>query len=166
MHVIDARGTRAGLRSLAARRVLCAGLSLSMVTSLSACYAYIPTREVTLAEQTPVTVRLTLGGTVALQSTLGGGVTELDGTVQRSTADSLILSVEKMYTSGRQEFGSTGTTAALPRGYVDQVLVRTFSRKRTGLTLLGGLALAIAAGSAVNAGGGSAPGPGPGPVQP
>ena len=119
-----------------------------MLLSMNGCYAFIPTTSPTLAEQTPVTVRLTLGGTVALQPVLGQGVNELEGTVVRATADSLVLSVQNMYTMSRQTFESSGTTSAIPRSYIESVKVRTFSRKRTVFTVLGALALAIAAAAA------------------
>ena len=111
---------------------------------MNGCYAFIPTTNTALPEQTQVTVRLTLGGTVALQPTLGQGVNELDGTVVHSTPDSLVLAVQTMYTMARQTFESSGTTAAIPRPYIESVKVRTFSRKRTVFTVLGALALAIA----------------------
>ena len=162
------RSIDAGPRSIAARRSIAGALAaLTLLTSVSGCYAYIPTTSTTLAETTPVTVRLTLPGTVALASTLGQGVNELDGTVLRSTADSLVLAVEKMYTVGRQEFGSSGTTAALPRGYITDVKVRTFSRKRTTLTILGSIGLAAAVGgAAVTVGKSSGDGPGGGVIPP
>jgi hypothetical protein len=129
-----------------------------MLLSMNGCYAFIPSTSTALPEQTQVTVRLTLGGTVALQPTLGQGVNELDGTVVRSTADSLVLAVQKMYTMARQTFESTGTTTAIPRPYIESVKVRTFSRKRTVFTVLGALALAIAAAAGVSAAASGDPG--------
>jgi hypothetical protein len=132
---------------------------------MTACYAFVPTTNAVLPAATPVTVTLTLGGTVALQSTLGQGVNELEGTIVRSTSDSLVLAVDKMYTVTRQSFASSGTTAAIPRPYINEVKVRTFSRKRTVFTALGALAVAIAAARA--AGLGSASGdPGGGVIPP
>lgn len=141
----------AGPRSIAARRSIGVALCLSMLQSMNGCYAFIPTTTTALPEQTPVTVRLTLGGTVALQPVLGQGVNELEGTVVRSTADSLVIAVQDMYTLSRQTFASSGTTSAIPRPYIESVKVRTFSRKRTVLTVLGTLALAIAAAATVKA---------------
>ena len=123
---------------------------------MNACYAFIPTTSTTLAVTTPVTVKLTLAGTVALQPVLGQGVNELEGTVLRSSSDTLVVAIEKMYTLGRQAFGSSGTTAALPRPYIEQVQVRTFSRKRTTFAIIGGVVVAIGAAASIAAGGGSA----------
>lgn len=159
------RSIDAGPRNIAARRSIGVALALTSLLSMNGCYAFIPTTSPTLAEQTPVSVRLTLGGTVALQPTLGAGVNEIDGTVLRSTTDSLVLSVESMYTTGRQKFESSGTTAAIPRPYLESVNVRTFSRKRTTLTIIGALVLAIAGASAVGAGNASG-NPGGGGVIP
>lgn len=160
------RSTHAGPRNIAARRVIGVALSLACLVSMNGCYAFIPTTTAALPETTPVSVRLTLGGTVAMKETLGDGVNELDGTVLRSSTDSLVLAVDKMYTLAHQAFASSGTTAAIPRPYISDVKVRTFSRKRTVLTLLGALAAAIAAAAAVSAvssgdpgGGGTIPPP-------
>jgi hypothetical protein len=143
------RSLDAGPRNIAARRSIGVAVCLMGLVSMNACYAYVPTTTTSLAERTPVTVHLTLGGTVALQPTLGQGVNELDGTVLRSTADTLVMAVEDMYTISRQKFESSGTTAAIPRPYIEDVKVRTFSRKRTTLTIIGALVLAIAGAAAV-----------------
>jgi hypothetical protein len=119
-----------------------------------------------MAEATPVTVTLKLEGTVALQSTLGQGVNELDGTILRSSADTVVIAVENSYTTGRQKFASSGTTASLPRPYIDEVKVRTFSRKRTVLTIVGGIAVAIAAAASVAAATNSGTGGNGGVIQP
>ena len=159
------RSLDAGPRSIAARRLIGVALSGVALLSMNACYAFVPTTNAALPVATPVTVTLTLGGTVALQPTLGEGVTELEGTIVRATPDSLVLAVEKMYTVTRQAFASSGTTAAIPRPYINEVKVRTFSRKRTVFTIMGALAAAIAAARA--AGLGSASGdPGGGVVPP
>jgi hypothetical protein len=135
-----------------------------MLVSMNACYAYTPVTTTALPEAATVSVTLTLPGTVALQSTLGQGVNELDGTVIRSTSDSLVVAVDKMYTLQKQSFASSGTTAAIPRAYIDEVKVRSFSRKRTTLTIIGGLVAAIVAAAVVS---GSASGdPGGGTTTP
>ncbi|MES3033320.1 MAG: hypothetical protein V4813_04920 [Gemmatimonadota bacterium] len=133
---------------------------------LSGCYAFIPTTSTTIPETTPVTVSLTLGGTVALQQVLGQNVNEVEGTVLRSTPDSLVVAVENTYTTTRQKFASSGTTASIPRPYIDQVKVRTFSRKRTVLMVVGGIAVGAGAAAAVGAGGGSGNGGGGQPPPP
>jgi hypothetical protein len=130
-------------------------LALINLVSMNACYAFVPTTSSTLAETTPVTVRLTLQGTVALQPVLGQGVNELEGTVLRSSNDSLVVAIDKMYTLGRQAFGSSGTTAALARPYIEEVQVRTFSGKRTTLMVVGAIAVAAVAAASIKAGGGS-----------
>ena len=129
---------------------------------LTGCYAFIPTTNTALPAVTPVTVRLTEGGSLALQQVLGKGVNEVEGTVIRSSPDSLVVAVEHMYTTGRQKFSSSGTTAAIPRPYIDEVQVRTFSRQRTTLMVIGGIAAAVVAGATVSQGSGNAPGGGGG----
>ena len=154
------RSIDAGPRSIAARRSIGVALSTIALVSMNACYAFVPTTTTALPERTPVTVRLTLGGTIALQPTLGQGVNELDGTVRRSTADSLVMAVEDMYTTSRQKFESSGTTAAIPRPYIEDVKVRTFSRKRTTLTLIAALVVAIVGAASATASASGTPGGG------
>lgn len=156
------RSVNAEPRIIAARRLIAGTLVFAGMLGLTGCYAFIPTTDTALPAVTPVTIRLTEGGSVALQQVLGKGVNEVEGTVIRSSADSLVVAVEHMYTSGRQKFSSSGTTAAIPRPYIDQVQVRTFSRKRTTLMVLGGIAAAAVAGATVSQGGGNAPGSGGG----
>jgi hypothetical protein len=141
----------AGPRNIAARRSIGVALCLALLVSMNGCYAFIPTTTAALPELTPVSVHLTLGGTVAMKDALGEGVNEVEGTVVRSSTDSLVVSVEKMYTITRQAFASSGTTAAIPRPYINDVKVRTFSRKRTVFMALGALAAAIALAAGVSA---------------
>lgn len=160
------RSIDAGPRSIAARRSIGVALTLIGLVSMNACYAFIPTTNTSLAAATPVTVRLSLAGTVALQPVLGQGVNELEGTVLRSTNDTLVVAIEKMYTIGRQAFGSSGTTAALARPYIEEVQVRTFSRKRTALTIIGAVVVGIAAAASIAAGNNSTQGGGITPPAP
>ena len=156
----------AGPRSIAARRLIALALATTTSLILPGCYAYVPNTSPTLAATTPVTVRLTTDGTSRLGATLGQGVNEVEGTVLTSTADSLTVAIERMYTTGRQAFASSGTTVALPRTAIARVQVRTFSAKRTVWTVLGAVALGAAAGATVGAGGGNAQQPPGGVIQP
>lgn len=156
------RSISAEPRNIAARRLITGSLVFTVMLGLTGCYAFIPTTSTALPAVTPVTVRLSEGGSIALQQVLGKGVNEVEGSVIRSGPDSLVVAVEHMYTTGRQKFSSTGTTAAIPRPYIDEVQVRTFSRKRTAFMVLGGIAAAAVAGATVNQGGGNAPGGGTG----
>jgi hypothetical protein len=146
------RSVNAGPQRIAARRLIGALMAFVGTLATTGCYAFIPTTSTSLAETTPVTVSLTTAGSVALQSTLGAGVNEVEGTVVRSTSDSLVVAVENMYTTGRQKFASSGSTTSLPRGYINDVKVRTFSRKRTVLMVVGGVTVAALAGAAAGGG--------------
>jgi hypothetical protein len=160
------RSSSAGSRNIAARRLVC-GIALAVCQlTTTACYAFIPTTSTVLPETTPVTVRLSAAGSVALQQSLGQNVNEVEGAVLRSGPDSLVVAVEKMYTSTRQSFESSGTTTSLPRSYIEEVKVRTFSRKRTVFTILGALALGIGGAASVAGGGGNAPPDGGGTTPP
>ncbi|MCC7051687.1 MAG: hypothetical protein IT355_00380 [Gemmatimonadaceae bacterium] len=166
MTVEPHRSSSAGPRNIAARRLACGALLAVGQLATTACYAFVPTTNTALPEATPVTVRLTAAGSVALQSALGQNVNEVEGAVLRSSPDSLVVSVAKMYTTTRQQFESSGTTTSIPRGMIEEVQVRTFSRKRTVLTALGALALGIGGAASVAAGGGNAPPPGGGTTPP
>jgi hypothetical protein len=136
---------------------------LAAAVSLTGCYAFIPTTSTTLAPTTPITVELTLGGTVALADVVGQNVSEVEGNVVRSSADSLVVAVENTYTTQRQKFASSGTQVTLPRSYIQVVKVRTFSRKRTVLLVAGSVAGAAVAAAAVSAGSSSSSGEPPPP---
>ena len=143
----------AGSRNIAARRLIGVA-SLCMISiTVSGCYAFIPTNSDVVPSATPVSISLTEDGTSALRSVLGQGVNEVDGTILRTSADTVVVAVENTYTNARQKFSSSGTTASIPRSFINQVKVRTFSRKRTVLTVVGGVALAVVAGASAKAGG-------------
>ena len=155
------RSVNAGLRNIAARRLIGGASVIVAAVSLTGCYAFIPTTSATLPARTPVTIELTMGGTVALQQVIGQNVNEVEGLVVRSSADSLVVAVENTYTTQRQKFASTGTEVSLPRSYVQVVKVRTFSRKRTALMVAGSV-IGIGIAGATIGGSGSASGEGPG----
>ena len=157
----------AGSRNIAARRLIgVASVCMTGIT-LSGCYAFIPTNSDVVPAATPVTISLTEDGTSALRSILGQGVNEVEGTILRTNADTVVVSVENTYTTARQKFSSSGTTASIPRPFINQVKVRTFSWKRTVLMIAGGVALAAVAGASVSAAGGFGSGGGnPGTTPP
>lgn len=159
------RSVNAGPRNIAARRLIGGATVFVAAMSLTGCYAFIPTTSATLPERTPVTVELTMGGTVALADVVGQNVNEVDGTIVRASADTLVVAVEHTYTTQRQKFSSSGTQVSLPRSYIQVVKVRTFSRKRTVLLVAGSIAGAAVAATLGTAGGStSGDGPGGGPI--
>ena len=60
------RSINAGPRNIAARRLVGMAMACIAASTLSGCYAFIPNSSAVLPEATPVTVSLTLAGTVAL----------------------------------------------------------------------------------------------------
>lgn len=159
------RSVNAGPRNIAARRLIGRASIFVAAVSLTGCYAFIPSTSPTLPERTPVTVELTMGGTVALQQTVGQNVNEVEGTVVRSSADTLVVAVENTYTTQRQKFASSGTEVSLPRSYIQVVKVRTFSRKKTVLMAVGSVAgVALAAAVIRSSGSSSGDNVGPGPT--
>ena len=133
--------------------------------ALMGCYVYVP------VTQSPMTgdgrIVLTSAGSTALQPQLGTGVREIDGTILRMSADSIVITVAQTTTDTRERFVQSGLTVAVARPYVQQVAARTLSRKRSvGLaaTVLAVISIALGATSGV---GGSASGDGSGgAIQP
>ncbi len=149
------RSISAGPRNIAARRLIGRATTLVATVSLTGCYAFVPTTTATLPERTPVTIELTMGGTVALAGVIGQNVNEVEGTIVRSSADTLVVAVENTYTTQRQKFASSGTEVSLPRSLVQVVKVRTFSRKRTVLMAIGGVAGVAVAATVISSSGSS-----------
>jgi hypothetical protein len=159
------RSTNAGSRAIAARRLAGGAMFLCAAPIFVGCYAFVPTTTAALPEATPVTVKLSDIGTVSMRSALGAGVNEVEGAIVRSNADTIVVTVDKMYATGRQAFSSSGTTTSIPRAYVEEVQVRTFSKRRTVWTVIGAVALAVGAAASVGLAAGGT-GPGGGTVQP
>jgi hypothetical protein len=155
------------IRTSGLERVLArVALTLVAAAMTTGCYSFIPTTNSALAAATPVTIRLTDAGSIALRQSLGAGISEVEGTIRVSAPDSVVIDVENMYTSGHQKFASSGTSATIPRGYIDEVQVRTFSRRRTILMIAGGIATGVIAAVSVNAGGANSSGGGGGGPPP
>ena len=153
-------------RSSVAGRFTAAPVLALTAWSLMGCYSYVPVA----GQAAPITgdgrVVLTDAGTAAMAGPLGPNVREIDGIILRATADSVVMTVAQTTTTSRERFISTGVTVAIARPLVQEVGVRTFSRKRS-LTF-GGAVLAIlsVAFSAVTAASASGTGDGSGSIQP
>lgn len=134
--------------------------------SLLGCYNYIPIAATVAPANREGRVVLTAIGTTAMLSQLGPGVREIDGNLLRVTADSVVIAVAQTTTVTRERFTSTGLTVAIARPLVEQVSVRTLSRKRS-LTFAVAVAsfISIAFGVVVAASASSS-GDGPGIIQP
>ncbi|MDQ8159450.1 MAG: hypothetical protein P3C12_08580 [Gemmatimonadota bacterium] len=134
--------------------------------SLLGCYTYVPVA----GQGMPVTgdgrVVLTEAGTAAMTGPLGPNVREIDGIILRTTADSVVMTVAQTTTATRERFISTGVTVAIARPLVQEVTLRTFSRKRSltfGAAVVAILSVAL---SAVTAASASGTGDGGGSIQP
>ena len=136
--------------------------------SLTGCYTYVPvTTQATRDVSGAVRVLLTPAGAEALRQTLGANVREVEGILTRSSADTLILAVQRTTTNTREQFASTGDTVAVQRRFVESVAVQQYSRKRS-VGLVVGIAsfVLIAVGSIVATVSGTSGTGQPGPVQP
>lgn len=139
--------------------------------SLVGCYAYLPAATVpggdaALAGRT-VRVTLTADGTRRVEPTLGAGVQEVEGVVERATADSLSMTVRQVTTATRERFASTGATVTLPRAVVSGTGVQELSRSRTAIlaagvaAVLGSIAALVSASSGGSGTGDTGPSPQP-----
>jgi len=140
--------------------------------SLVGCYAYLPVATVpggdaALAGRT-VRVTLTADGTRRVEPTLGAGVVEVEGVVERATADSVRLAVRQVATAVRGErFASTGNSVTVPRTVVSGMEVQQLSRSRTTIlaagvaAVLGSLAALVSASAGGSGTGDTGPSPQP-----
>ncbi len=144
-----------------------ASLLLLTAWSLVGCYAYVPVAPARPAEPAQaVRVTLNSAGSEFLTKSLGNNVREIEGTVTRSTADTIVLAVEQTTTSTRERFVSKGDTVAVPVRLTESVAVREYSRKKSTLVVLS-IATAIVLALVGVANGASTSGTGqPGTVQP
>ncbi len=139
--------------------------------SLVGCYTYIPVAGGGApVNGTPIIgdgrVVLTEAGTAAMSGPLGPNVREIDGIILRTTADSVVMTVAQTTTATRERFISTGVTVAIARPLVQEVSMRTLSRKRSltfGAAVVAILSVAL---SAVTAASASGTGDGGGSIQP
>lgn len=99
--------------------------------SLSGCYRYVPVTSDTEPVRGEGRVVLTDAGTVAMQPQLGPSVREIDGTIIRLGADSVVMTVSQTLTASRERFTQQGVTVAIPRPLVQSIHQQTFSRSRT-----------------------------------
>jgi hypothetical protein len=144
--------------------------------SLLGCYTYTPVagrgtpNTGTPVANTAITgdgrVVLTDAGTAALQSTLGPNIREIDGTILRITADSIVMTVAQTTAISRERFTSTGVTVAIARPLVETVSVRTISRKRSLTFAAITVAVISLAFRVVTAASASGTGDGSGSIQP
>ncbi|WP_411280488.1 hypothetical protein [Gemmatimonas sp.] len=136
--------------------------------SLLGCYAYQPSSEV-LPAAPSANVRVTLNpaGSAFVRQSLGNDVRDIEGVVLRRTADSLVLAVERTYTSANERYQSSGDTVTVAVSGTERVDVRKISRSRSllfGLGIVAAVALALV-GIASSVGGASGDGL-PSPIQP
>jgi hypothetical protein len=144
-----------------------ASLLLLTAWSLVGCYAYVPVAGVRAAvPASAVRVTLNAAGSEYLTKSLGNNVREIEGTVTRINADTIVLAVEQTTTTTRERFVSQGDTVAVPTRLAESVAVREYSKKKSTLVVLSiATALVLALVGVTN--GASTSGTGqPGTVQP
>lgn len=136
--------------------------------SMSACYVYVPTTTVPTRDVSGgVRVLLTPAGSEALARSLGANVRQIEGVVARSSADTLVLAVQRTLTIAGEGFASSGDTVAVQRRYVESVAVQQYSRKRSVGLAVAIVSFVVIALTGIVAGSSGASGTGqPGPSQP
>ncbi len=140
-------------RNLVAGRFTGIPVLLLTAWALVGCYAFVP---VTAARPVPVSgnvhVTLSAKGTTAVQSILGTDINAIEGVVVRHTGDTLVVNVERSISDVKGVFESTGVPVALTTDMITDVGVRTISRKRTALLVLGLVAAVLLAFTGANLG--------------
>ncbi len=154
-------------RRIVAGRFASAPILLLTAWSLVGCYAYVPVApSQPAASDGSVRVTLTTTGAEYFKGSLGNNVRQIEGTVTRATPDTVVIAVERMFTSTRESFTSQGDTVAVPRQLTEELSLKQYSRKRSVLiavAIVGSLVIALAG----LANGASTSGdPQPGPIQP
>lgn len=141
-------------RTTLLRRGPGATAALVAATVLSACYNYVPTERAAPAAGQEVRLTLTDLGSAQLTGALGARVETVDGYLEPSTGDSLVIRATRTVVRGGNESAWNGERVALPSNAVASVALRRFSRSRTLLAAAIGIGLAVAAviaASALNA---------------
>ena len=134
----------------------------------SGCFTYLPVATPPSTLTGDARLILTEAGTAAIAGQLGQGIREIEGTITRLTADTVVMTVAQTTTVTRERFVQRGTTVAVPRPLVQQIATRTLARKRTvaltGITATV-VAIALRASGALGGSGSGDPASG-GAIQP
>lgn len=154
-------------RRIVAGRFASVPVLLLTAWSLVGCYAYVPVAPAQpAASNGAVRVTLTAAGTEFFKGSLGTNVRQIEGSVTRATPDTVIIAVERMYTSTRESFASQGDTVAVPRQLTEELSLKQYSRTRSVLitvAIVGSLILGLAG---LSNGASTSGDPQPGPIQP
>ena len=144
-------------------RMMATALACTLGTG---CFTYVPVASPPSTLTGEGRLVLTEAGTAAIAGQLGQGVREIEGTITRVTADTVVMTVAQTTTVTRERFVQRGTTVAVPRALVQQLATRTLARKRTAtLTAITATVISIAL-RATGALGGSGSGDAGGGIQP
>lgn len=144
-------------------------VAVLLLTSLEACYTYLPVTSASPTVGQRVRVTLTPEGITEMSRYLGPSVAVAEGQLTSVTAnDSYVLAVTFVQqTNGQRQPWSGEGFVTIPAQYRESVSERTFQRRQSWVagTVLGAalVAVALIALNAVGAGQGDCPGCGPPP---
>ena len=131
------------------------------------CFTFVPVASPPSTMTGQARLVLTEAGTAAIAAQLGQGVREIEGTITRLTADTVVVIVAQTTTVSRERFIQRGTTIAITRPLVQEIATRTLSRKRTvTLSAITATIVTIALRASGALGGSGSGDPGGGGIQP
>lgn len=107
---------------------------------IAACYSYVPPTT-SLPTNAPMRFELSDEGRVTHAPTLGPGILQVNGTLQRMEGDRYVVAVGSVKPIRGPQLPVDGIRVTLGRADLADTRVRTLSRKRTGLLIGGALAV-------------------------
>ena len=118
-----------------------AAVLVGWLTAASGCYSYVPTEFAAVPEGQDIQVRLTRQGLADVPEIADDVGYAVKGRLVRVEGDVVVVRVPLARPPGPpMSGGSVGRDIAIPLRGVDQVERREFSRTRTALAVLGGVA--------------------------
>lgn len=142
------------------------GLALAFVVALSGCFGYVPVVEGDPEPDAEVRLRLSNQAAAEISAQTGRTVRSVEGTLLRTTSDSLVVDVHWGAIYAGTPFEGRRDTLGFARSDVVEVDRREISRLRTGLVGGGLVVAALLILRSFTGGGGDSGTPGPGNGDP
>lgn len=111
---------------------------------LGGCYVFTASASGALAPGARVRVPLTTEGAAALAPTIGASVTGVEGSLVRTSGDTLVVRADRLLTTADVDVAWTGAELTIPASWHQGVQRRALAKGRTALLLAGGAAVATA----------------------
>jgi hypothetical protein len=139
------RGTRVAVTAIGAASLL------------SGCYSYLPVPSAVARPGAEVRVLLTDAGSVAMAPLIGPRAITLDGVIDRTGGDSVVLRMRRVTNMGGEESAWAGERLAIPASTIASVRQKQLSGTRSALAAAVGAGVLTAVILASGSGGGGEP---------